>query len=111
MDTERVTKDERNFALLSHIGSLFAPILAPLVVWLIKKEESEFVEEHSKESLNASISVSIYMLICLPLFFVLIGIPLFFVVWICFIIFTIQATMEASKGDYYQYPMIIRFVQ
>ncbi len=54
-------KDARTWAMLCHIGAFagyiipFGHIIAPLVIWLIKKDESPFVDDQGKESLNFQI--------------------------------------------------------
>src|SRR6266496_3240307 len=57
------TSDEKTLAILSHILTLVAPILAPLIIYLVKKNESRFVEWHAKESLNFQITVAIIIII------------------------------------------------
>src|SRR6476661_8639729 len=53
------TSDEKTMAILSHILTLIAPILAPLIIYLIKKDESDFIRWHARESLNFQITVGI----------------------------------------------------
>src|SRR6266568_2975770 len=57
------TSDEKTMAVLSHILTLVAPILAPLIIYLVKKNESRFVEWHAKESLNFQITIAIIIII------------------------------------------------
>ena len=63
------SKDERTWAMLSHFSALcmfifpFGNILAPLIIWLIKKEEMSFVEDQAKQVLNFHISMTIYFVI------------------------------------------------
>ena len=57
------TSDERTMAILSHILTFVAPFVAPLIIYLIKKDESEFVEWHAKESLNFHITLVIICVI------------------------------------------------
>src|SRR4051812_7355437 len=70
------TQDERTLAILSHILTLVAPILAPLIIYLLKKDESKYVAAHAKESLNYQITIFI---ICFVLVITIIGILL---VWL-----------------------------
>ena len=51
------TSDEKTMALLSHVLALVFPLLGPLIIYLIKKEESTFVAYHSRESLNFQITI------------------------------------------------------
>src|SRR5690242_4163268 len=57
------TSDEKTLALLAHILTFIAPILAPLIIYLIKKNESEFVRWHAAESLNFQITMAIIFII------------------------------------------------
>ncbi|HVR95194.1 MAG TPA: DUF4870 domain-containing protein [Thermoanaerobaculia bacterium] len=112
-----LTKDERTFAMVCHVSSLvglvvpLGNIIAPLVIWLIKKDTMPFVDDQGKESLNFQISVTIYLLLCIPLVFVVIGIPLLFVIAIADVILTIIATIKANDGFAYRYPLTIRFIR
>ena len=76
-------KDARTWGMLCHLTALSAllgvpmgSILGPLIVWLIKKNESPFVDDQGKESLNFQISFLIYYFIAGLLIFLLIGILL-----------------------------------
>jgi uncharacterized protein len=107
------TPDERNWGLLAHLSSLIAslvglPFLGPLVVWLMKKDQSPFVEDQAKEALNFQIAVLIAIAIC---GITCIGIVLIPVVGIAALIYSILAAIEANKGVYYRYPYTIRLIQ
>lgn len=105
------TSDEKNIALLSHIGTFFGGFIVPLIVWLIKKEESDFVTRHAKESLNFQISLIIYFVGSAVLMVILVGIFLMFAVGIFAFITVILATVAASSGKDYKYPLNIRFIK
>ena len=111
------SKDERTWAMLSHFSALcmfifpFGNILAPLIIWLIKKEEMSFVEDQAKEVLNFQISMTIYLLISGMLCIILIGIPIIIgLVIFCFII-TIIAAISANDGKSYRYPINLRLIK
>jgi len=60
------TESERTWGMLAHLSALaglvvplVGIVLGPLAVWLVKREESEFVAGHAKEALNFNISVLI----------------------------------------------------
>ena len=89
---------------------LLGNILAPLIIWLIKKEELPFVEDQGKEVLNFQISMIIYLAISIILCFMLIGIPLLIGLIIFDFIITIIATINANDGKYYRYPITIHFI-
>jgi uncharacterized Tic20 family protein len=83
----------------------------PLVIWQVKKKESSFTVEHSKESLNFQISLMIYYIAATLLILIIIGFILFVGLFIFNIIIVIIAGIKANEGQYYQYPMTIRFIK
>ena len=105
------TADEKNLALLSHIGTLFGGFIVPLIVWLVKKEESAYVARHAKESLNFQISLIIYFVASAILMFIVVGIFLIFALSIFSLIVVVLATVAASQGKDYEYPLCIRFIK
>lgn len=112
-----VSKEERTWGMLSHLLSLsgfigipFGNILAPLIIWLVKKDQSQFVADQAKESLNFQISLTIYAIVSGILIFVLIGFLLLAVVIIGGVVLTIIATIKANEGQYYRYPFTIRLI-
>jgi len=82
----------------------------PLIIWLIKRDEDVFVEWHSREALNFQISMLIYLVISVILMLVVIGFFLFFALAIFGLVVNIIAAVKAANGDWYRYPIIIRFV-
>ena len=68
MDTI-ANKDERMWAMFAHLSALlghfvpFGHIIAPFVIWLVKKEQYPFVDDQGKEAINCQISVTIYALV------------------------------------------------
>ena len=112
------SKDERTWAMLCHFSALlifvgipFSNILAPLIIWLIKKEEMPFVEDQGKEVLNFQISMTIYLLISGILCFILIGIPFVIGLVIFNVIITIIAGIKTNDGKSYQYPINLRLIK
>lgn len=106
-----VTSDEKNLGLLAHLLSLFFGFIPPLVIWLIKKDESQFVAHHAKEALNFQISMLIYFIGAGILCLLLIGFLLLPILALFNLIVIIIATISASKGEAYRYPLTIRFIQ
>ncbi|MHC4270897.1 MAG: DUF4870 domain-containing protein, partial [Planctomycetota bacterium] len=108
--------EERKWAMFAHIGtfsSIFIPLgnfIAPIVIWQLKKNESEFVVDQAKESLNFQITVLIYALFSFLLVFIFIGFFLIFGLVIFGLIIVIVAGVKANDGEYYRYPMCIRLI-
>jgi hypothetical protein len=108
--------DERTWAMLAHLGSFVAAyialgLVAPLIVLLVKGNESAYVRAHSVESLNFQITALIAALACIPFMFILIGFPMLALVGVLYLIWVIQASMAANRGEYYRYPVNWRIVK
>ena len=117
-DAPQVSKDEQNWAMICHLSALagfllpFGNIVGPLIVWLVKRGEMPMVESNGKEAINFQITISIGLLICVPLMFVLIGFPLALAIGLAGLILTIMAAVKVSNGEYdYKYPFAIRLLK
>ncbi len=102
--------------LLPFVGFLFhaipvVNIVAPLVLWLLKRSESKYLDAHGKEVLNFQITVTIAAFVCMLLVFVCIGALLLPVVGIAMVIFAIIGAVKASEKKIYRYPVSIRFIK
>ncbi len=96
--------------LATYIGIPLGNILAPLIIWLVKKDADSFVNEQGRESLNFNISFTIYGLIAGLLCYVLIGFVALPLVLITHIVLVVQATLKANKGESVHYPFTLRFI-
>ncbi|MDA3130421.1 DUF4870 domain-containing protein [Aliibacillus thermotolerans] len=105
------TSDDRLFSMLIYVISLFFPVLGPLIIWLIKRDDSDFIDYHGKEYFNFLISFTIYGIIAGLLIFVLIGLLLAPIVGIVAFILTIIAAVKAYQGDMYRFPFIFRLIK
>lgn len=105
-----VTENERILGILSHILTLVGGFLAPLIIWLVKKDESAYVSEHAKESLNFQLTLMIAYIIGFILIFIIIGIVVLVVLGILQLVLVIVATIKAADGQLYKYPFCIRFI-
>lgn len=110
-------KQERTWAMFCHLGALagyiipFGNIIAPLIIWLVEKEESELVDRQGKESLNFQISIVIYCAVAVPLILLLIGIPLLLALGIFDLVMVIIAAVKTNSGEDFRYPLCIRFIK
>jgi hypothetical protein len=108
---------ERTWAMFCHLGALsgyiipFGHIIVPLILFLIKKDESAFVAENGKASLNFQISLTIYALISALLIFIFIGVIGLIVIGIVDIVNVIIAGIKANKGEVHEYPFSIEFIK
>lgn len=110
-------ESERNWAMLCHLSSFagyffpFGGIIGPLICWLSKKDESQWVNENGRASLNFQLSILLYMILALPLCFIIIGIPIEIFLAILEVVCVIIASVKASRGERYKYPLMIPFIQ
>jgi len=112
-----LTQEDRTWGMLAHLGGFagyiipFGHILAPLLIWLLKKEKSAFIDDQAKEALNAQISYTIYAMVSGVLTLVLIGFVLLFIVIIVADVCMIMGAIAANQGCAYRYPVILRLVK
>jgi uncharacterized Tic20 family protein len=104
-------KDARLMAMLAHLLSLagilipLGNILGPLVIWLVKKDTSPFVDDQGKESLNFQIWVTILLIVAAFTICIGIGIVLLPLIGIVGLILSIIAAVKANEGVAYRYPL------
>ena len=118
METSTSSRDVRTWNVLCHATALagfFVPwaghILGPLIVWLAKRNDSPEINEHGKESLNFQVSMLIYNLIAAVLCLVLIGFVILPILHILNLVLVIIASIQASEGKFYRYPITIRLIK
>ena len=102
------TSDERVLAMLAHILTIVGSFIPPLVIYLLKKDESPFVAAHARESLNFQITVFIVIVI---LALTIIGILFIWFVGIIALVLVIVATVRANDSKLYRYPFTIRLIK
>jgi len=107
------TNDDRVLGLLSHLLAIVpgVGILGPLVIYLLKKGQSSFVEENAKESLNFQITVILSFIICGILMVVWIGYILMAILGVAEVVLVIIATIRASENKIYRYPFNLRLIK
>jgi uncharacterized protein len=108
----------RTWSMLCHLSALtlfigipFGNLAGPLLVWLLKRNEHPEVEEHGKESLNFQLSMTIYALFSALLVLVLVGFLLLFVLLVLNIVLVVVASVKASNGEPFRYPLTLRLIK
>jgi len=105
------TQDERTMAMLCHLGGVVSSFVIPLLIWLIKKGQSKFVDNQGKEALNFQITLFFCYFIggiiaCFGL-----GLIVILAVWVDCLVFSIIGGLAAQRGEVYRYPMTIRLIK
>jgi uncharacterized Tic20 family protein len=106
----RPGSDDRSMAMLAHLLGLLVSWVGPLILYLVKKDESPYVRDQAAEALNFQITVFAALMISGILTIVVIGIILLPIVWIGALIFQIQAAVSANRGENFRYPFSIRLI-
>ena len=106
--------DARTMAMLCHLLAIFTGWIGPLVIWLIKKDQSRFVNQQGKEALNFELTLVVAIGACIVLAFIPVINFLVCLAWpavvVCNIVFNILATVKVNGGQPYRYPVAIRFI-
>jgi uncharacterized Tic20 family protein len=104
------SNDDKNIATITHLGGILFSFVPALVVWLLKKDDSEFIAAQAREALNFQITLLVAQFIAYVLVFILVGFLLLGLIWAFNIIFCIIAAISSSKGEYYRYPFTLRLI-
>jgi uncharacterized Tic20 family protein len=111
--------DERLWAMLAHLSSIVASFLGgfsalgPLIVWLIYKDKSSYVDYHGKEALNFQILMTIVFVACVfgGIITCGVGFVILPIVWVADVVLVILAGIAANRGEMYRYPFNWRLVK
>ncbi|MGL4819430.1 MAG: DUF4870 domain-containing protein [Bacilli bacterium] len=104
-------ENERALAAIMHGLNLLTFFIGPLIVWLLLREKSAYLDEQGKEAVNFGISYAIYSLVAGISAIILIGFILAPIVGIAYFIFAIVGIVNVINNGTYRYPLIIRFIR
>lgn len=116
----RIVSDpqERQWGMFIHLAALsgligvpFGSILGPLIIYMIKKDDYEFINDQNKEVLNFQITWTLIFIVSAILILAGIGILMLIGFGIAWLVLVVSASVAASNGKYYRYPFTIRFLQ
>jgi uncharacterized protein len=107
---------ERLWGMLAHLLSFVAAYIAlgfvaPLVVLLVYGPRSAYVRAHAVESLNFNLSWLLYAIVAGILLIIGIGLLILIALGIAYVVLVVIASVRANNGEFYRYPLTIRFVR
>jgi len=104
------SNDDKNIATITHLGGILFSFIPSLIVWLLKKDDSEYIAAQAKEALNFQITVLLAQFVSGVLVFILVGFVLLGLIWLFNIVLCIIAAISTSKGETYRYPLTLRLI-
>ncbi len=102
--------DEKNIVTITHLGGILFSFIPSLVVWLLKKDDSEYIAAQAKDALNFQVTLLLAQFVAYILIFILVGFLLLGLIWLFNIVFCIIAAVKSSKGESYRYPLTLRLI-
>lgn len=102
--------DEKLWATLTHVAGIFFYFVPALVIYLVLKDRGPFVRHHTATALNFHLTMLLGWIAGYILSLVFIGIFVLIAVSILVLVFSIIAAVAANKGEWYTYPLSIKFV-
>lgn len=109
--------DANTWGLLIHLSQFFffliplAGLLVPLVLWQVKKNESEIIDQHGKIVMNWLLTEIVLGVACGMLIFLFVGVPLLMCLIALGIIFPVIGALKAGAGEVWPYPCSLRFLK
>lgn len=126
---EHADSGERTYALFNHLiglisvgsaGIPLAGLIGAIIMWRIKAKESPFLDDHGREAVNFQLSLLLYLVagVALGSLFALITLGIGAIILpvgalalvALALIGQIRGAMAAHRGEYYRYPMCVRFI-
>lgn len=111
------TSEERQMGMFLHLSQLIniiiplGGVIVPIVIWQMKKDQMPALDAHGKMVVNWLISSLIYWLISGVLAIVLVGFIGMLALVILGIVFPIIGGIKANNGEFWEYPLTIKFIK
>ena len=109
-------REDRDLLFIMHLSQLLSLIsgigglVAPLIIWAIKKDEIINMDKQGKDVINFQITLFIAGIISAILCLVLIGFLLLVIVAVIGIVIPIIQAINTKNGAPVSYPLAIRFL-
>lgn len=111
------TSEERQMGMFLHLSQFagilvpYAGIILPIVLWQTQKDKMRALDAHGKMIVNWMISAFIYSFVSIVLMLVLIGFLTILAVIVMAIVFPIIGAIKANNGEFWEYPLTIKFIK
>ncbi len=122
----QVSADQQTWRVLAHASAFIQlvgipSVVGPLVVWLMRREDP-VVAPHARAALNFQLSLLIYFVVggfvavlaLVTIIGILLSVLIVLLLVLLFLlelVFALLATIAASRGELYRYPMSLELIQ
>lgn len=102
--------DEKTFSILTHILGIFFNFVPALIAYIVFRDRGPFIRQHTATALNFQITILIAYAVGMVTTFLGIGFLILIATGVLTVVFCIIAAVAANRGEYYTYPIAIKFV-
>ena len=109
--------DDRNWCMFIHLSQFcnyvvpIGGLIVPLILWVMKKDESAIIDLHGRIVLNWIITEFILIIGFGILIIFIIGIPLLLALLVVSFVFPILGAVKAQNGETWPYPFSFEFIK
>jgi uncharacterized protein len=104
-------EDEKLWAVLTHLGGILAPVIVPLIAYLILRDRGPFIRHHTITAVNFHLTMGIGLIIGSITTWLIIGGFILFAVGALILVLGIMAAVAAGRGTFFTYPISITFIR
>jgi len=107
------SSEDKTLAGVMYLLCLFPVVsfFGPLIIWLVKRESSSFIDDHGKQILNFQILMFIGGLVSVLLSFIFIGGILGTILFLANVVLSILGAVKAFIGEEYKYPINLKILK
>jgi len=104
------SNDDKNIATVTHLSGILFTFIPSLIVWLLKKNDNEYLSAQAKEALNFQITILLAQFVAGILVAILVGFLLLGIIWLFNLVLCVVAAISTSNGETYRYPLSLRLI-
>ena len=105
-----IKSEDKTMAMPCHLLGILTAYVGPLIIWLMKKDQSPFVDDQGKEAVNFQITLAIAHVVSGLTICFTFGL-LNLVIWVLALVFGIMGCLAANRGEKYRYPIALRLIK
>lgn len=106
-----VAPEDRTLGMLAYVLAFFTSWIGPLILWLVKKDQSKFVAFHAVQALVLVAAVFVVGVIANILHIIGLGIIAYPVFGLVVLGALVLEVLAAYKGDWYEMPVVGKYAR